>query len=187
MSAAGAAGDPARAANVLGALALVVGDRTGDAVAAVAGHVSTAAALSALHQFLDRPTLDDLRRVLGLTPSGAVRLVDRLAEAGLVDRGPGADRRSRAVTLTPRGRQAARRIGEARAAALGELLAGLSPAELETLHGLLGRIMANVVAAKDGGAWICRLCDLEACGRAAGKCPAANAAAVKYAMPVPPV
>jgi rubrerythrin len=36
---------------------------------------------------------------------------------------------------------------------------------------------------KDGGAWICRLCDLEACDRAAGRCPTANAAAAKYGRP----
>jgi rubrerythrin len=40
--------------------------------------------------------------------------------------------------------------------------------------------MANVVDRKDRGAWICRLCDLGACGRAEGHCPAASAAAAKY-------
>jgi hypothetical protein len=33
-----------------------------------------------------------------------------------------------------------------------------------------------------GGPWICRLCDVNACGRAAGHCPAANAAA-EYGQP----
>lgn len=165
---------------MLGALAQAVADRTEQAVAAVAGHVSAAAALSALYHFLDRPSLDELRRVLGLTPSGAVRLVDRLADAGLVSRGPGPDGRSRAVSLTPAGRALARRVERARAEALGDLLAGFSQTERETLHGLLGRVMANVVATKEGGAWICRLCDLRACGRPQGRCPAANAAAARY-------
>ena len=91
-----------RDANILGALAVIVTDRTGNAVAAAAGHsLSAAVALSALHHFLDRPTVDALGRVLGLSPSGAVRLVDRLAADGLVTRGPGADGRSRSLTLTP--------------------------------------------------------------------------------------
>jgi rubrerythrin len=47
----------------------------------------------------------------------------------------------------------------------------------------MGRIMASLVRSKDGGAWICRLCDLDTCGRASGHCPAANAAAAKYASP----
>jgi DNA-binding MarR family transcriptional regulator len=176
-------------ANVLGALSLVITDLTAQRVAAAAGQsVSAATALSALHQFLDRPTLDQLRRVLGLTPSGAVRLVDRLADAGLVERGPGGDGRSRSVVLTTTGRQAAERIAAARVDLLAGVLDDLSPAERQDLHRLLGRIMFNVVRAKEGGPWICRLCDLDACGRPAGKCPAATAAAAKYgsqSMPRP--
>jgi DNA-binding MarR family transcriptional regulator len=168
-------------ANVLGALSLVITDLTAQAVAAAAGQsASAAAALSALHQFLDRPTLDQLGRVLGLTPSGAVRLVDRLAEAGLVERGPGGDGRSRSVVLTAAGQRAAERIAAARGDLLAGALADLSAAERQDLHMLLGRIMSNMVRAKEVGAWICRLCDLDACGRPSGKCPAATAAAAKY-------
>jgi DNA-binding MarR family transcriptional regulator len=171
-----------RQANVLGALAQAITDQAAQAAAAAAGQsVSAAAALSALHHFLDRPTLDQLHQVLGLTPSGAVRLVDRLAEAGLVTRAAGGDRRSRSVVLTDAGRRAAGQVAAARAALLTSALDGLSPAERETLHALMSRIMANVVRGKEGGAWICRLCDLGACGRASGHCPAANAAAAKYA------
>jgi DNA-binding MarR family transcriptional regulator len=170
-----------REANVLGALSLVITDQAAGAIAAAAGQsASAAAALSALDQFLDRPTIDRLRQVLGLTPSGAVRLVDRLADAGLVTRGPGEDGRSRSVSLTPRGRRVAARASAARAATLTGALSGLTPAERRTLGSLLDRVMASVVDAKEGGAWICRLCDLTACERAAGRCPAANAAHAKY-------
>jgi DNA-binding MarR family transcriptional regulator len=173
-------------ANVLGALATAIADRSAEAVAAAAGQsLSAATALSALHHFLDRPTLDSLRRVLGLTPSGAVRLVDRLAADGLVTRGPGGDKRSRSVTLTDAGREAAERVSAARARVLSDVLDVLPPADRAVLHDLLGRLMAGVVRTKDGGAWICRLCDLDACGRAAGHCPAANAAAEKYGFPSP--
>jgi DNA-binding MarR family transcriptional regulator len=168
-----------REANVLGALALVITDQTAHTVAALAGHsVSAAAAVSALHHFLDRPTLDQLRKVLGLTHSGAVRLVDRLVDAGLVTRGAGGDGRSRSVALTEAGQRAAERIAAARAALLTDALNGLSSSERQTLHTLMGRVMANIVHSKEGGAWICRLCDLNACGRALGHCPAANAAAL---------
>jgi len=171
-----------RQANLLGALALVITDQTAQAVAAAAGQsVSAAAALSALHHCLDRPTLDQLHKVLGLTPSGAVRLVDRLADAGLVTRGTGDDGRSRSVLLTESGKRAAQQITAARAALLRSVLDELSSAELETLYSLMSRIMASVVGSKDGGAWICRLCDLDACGRPAGHCPTASAAAAKHA------
>ncbi|GAA1846164.1 MarR family winged helix-turn-helix transcriptional regulator [Asanoa iriomotensis] len=168
-------------ANLLGAFALAVADRAAGAMAAAGEpNPSAAAALSALLHFLDRPTIDQLRRVLGLTPSGAVRLVDRLADAGLVTRGPGGDGRSRSVSLTPTGRGVAERLSAARAATLHTALAALSPAERSTLDGLLGRVMAGIVQEKEGGAWLCRMCDVRACGRDAGRCQTANAAAAKY-------
>lgn len=89
-----------RAANVLGALAGTVTDQMTAAMLAAAdlparGSSSAVAALLAIDEFLDTPTVDQVRRVLGLTPSGAVRLIDRLEADGLVARGPGADGRSR--------------------------------------------------------------------------------------------
>ena len=83
--------------------------------------------------------------------------------------------------MTKEGRKIARRLSTARAVALKEILQDLSAPERTTLHSLMGRLMASLVHTKDTGAWICRLCDLSACGRSAGLCPAANAAAVKHA------
>ena len=170
----------AGAANLLGALALVVTDQTVRDIELVAGSASTSAALSALRHFLDRPSVDQLRQVLGLTHSGTVRLVDRLEADGLVTRGAGADGRSRSVALTPKGRRTADRVTGARAALLDRLIADLTTAEVDQLHSLLGKVMSRVVADKDGGAWVCRLCDLHACGRDEGRCPTAGAAAAKF-------
>lgn len=173
-----------RQANLLGAFALVVTDQTSAAAMHAAGQsLSGAAALSAMRNFLDHPTLDQLRLVLGLTPSGAVRLVDRLADAGLVRRGAGKDARSRSVVLTAKGRKVADRIRADRATTLGRITDALSPDDAATLHTLLGRMMAGVVEEKRGGAWICRLCDTHACGRDSGHCPTANAAKAKHAAP----
>jgi DNA-binding MarR family transcriptional regulator len=178
--------DRAATANVLGALALAVADQISVAVAPAGGRSdSAAAALSALYHFLDHPTVDRLCQVLGLTHSGGVRLVDRLAGAGLVERGPGTDGRSRSVRLTPAGRRAARRVSDQRIAYLTSLLDDLSAAEARLLRDLLGRVMGQVVRQKQGGAWICRMCQLEACGRAAGNCPAANAAAARFGTTPP--
>lgn len=176
-----------RTANVLGALAGTVTDQATAAMLAAAelpskGSSSSVAALAAIAEFLGAPTVDQLRRVLGLTPSGAVRLVDRLESDGLVSRGPGADGRSRAVALTERGRSTATSATRARRDVLEAMLGGFTPDELETLHGMLGRMMRNAVYAKSGGAWICRMCDLAACGRAQGRCPAVNAAMERFSM-----
>jgi DNA-binding MarR family transcriptional regulator len=167
----------ARAGNVLGALSLVLTDR----IAGAAGRSpASAAALTALDQFLGGGTVDRLRRALGLTSSGTVRLVDRLEADGLVRRGPGGDGRSTSLTLTAAGTRAARRIAAARAAVLEEALAVLPPADREAFERLAADVLAGVAREKathpDGSGWICRLCDLTACGRDAGTCPAANAA-----------
>jgi DNA-binding MarR family transcriptional regulator len=168
-----------RDANVLGALSLVIADRMSAAVAADQSHTA-AAALSALDQFLDGCSVDRLRRVLGLTPSGTVRLVDRLEAAGHVRRGAGGDARTRSLTLTAAGNRAARRVADARGAVLDDALSTLTPEERRTFERLAGKVLEGVVRAKLAEAqdtpWICRLCDPHACGRDEGACPAANAA-----------
>lgn len=169
-----------RQANVLGALALVLHDRMLGAMSSTSGDVqaeTTAAALSALHHFLDRPSIDLLRQVLGLTPSGTVRLVDRLAAAGYVTREPGSDARSRAVALTSEGRRVAGQLSEARAGVLRTALEALSPRERAEFERLLGLILAGFVRGRGATRWACRLCDTAACERADGRCPIANAAA----------
>jgi DNA-binding MarR family transcriptional regulator len=167
--------------NRLGALALVLTDRTGDALRDAAGLSETgAAALSALHQFLDDPSIDQLRQVLGLTSSGTVRLVDRLQAAGYVRRGPGSDGRSTVVSLTPAGRRAARRVAAARAAVLDTALAALAPAEREALDALVSKLLVGLMRGPGAVRWMCRLCDVHACGRDAGGCPVANAATASY-------
>jgi DNA-binding MarR family transcriptional regulator len=173
-----------RQANVLGAFALVVTDRTVDAMTSAGREPlsqTAAAALAALHHFLGRPNLDLLRQVLGLTASGTVRLVDRLTELGYVERKEGADARSRTVTLTRQGRHAAKRIAAARAAVLTNALEQLTPEERTVFYDLMGKVIAGFVRGRGATKWICRACDTTACGRDGGHCPTANAAFAKLA------
>jgi DNA-binding MarR family transcriptional regulator len=168
-------------ANLLGALALAVTDRAFDAVAEVGESGTTAVALSALYQFLDHPTVDLLRRVLGLTSSGAVRLVDRLESAGLVRRGPAPDGRATAVLLTSTGRKIAKRVSAARTNILKEALRRLSPAELRVLEELMSPLLVRLMRGPRAVRWMCRFCDMHACGWAAGHCPVRNAARKRFA------
>jgi DNA-binding MarR family transcriptional regulator len=171
-------------ANRLGALARVLADRTDDAMAAT-GHASgtAAAALSALYHFLEAPSIDLLRQVLGLTPSGAVRLVDRLEAAGHVRRAAGADGRTVALQLTAPGRRVAAAVAGARARVLADALGELSAAEREVLDGLVGRLLVGQLRGPGATRWICRLCDTTACGRLAGDCPLATASGAVPAQP----
>ena len=171
-----------RTGNLLGALSLAVTDRTSAAAGdALAQSDSAAAALSALHHFLDDPPVDLLRQVLGLTASGTVRLVDRLQEAGYVTRRPGRDGRSVSLRLTASGRRAAERASEARGAVLEEALAGLSPDRRRALDGILSEVLVGLMREPGATRWMCRLCDTSACGREKGECPVANAARERYA------
>jgi DNA-binding MarR family transcriptional regulator len=171
-----------RAGNLLGALSLSVADRTVEAVGDAAGQSETAAiALSALDQFLGEPTLDRIRRVLGLTPSGAVRLVDRLEAAGQVTRRPsGDDARSVTVRLTPKGKRAAQRVVRARGEVLNGALATLDAEEREQFEELLARVIPNMMRGPGATRWLCRLCDMDACGRDEGRCPTASAARARW-------
>jgi DNA-binding MarR family transcriptional regulator len=163
-------------ANRVGALARVLTDRVDDAMTATGrASGSAAVALSALHHFLDAPSIDLLRQVLGLTPSGAVRLVDRLVGDGLVRRAAGADGRQVAVVLTAKGRRAAAAVADARARVLTEALGELSVEERRVLDGLVGRLLVGQLRGPGATRWVCRLCDTQACGRSQGSCPLANA------------
>lgn len=174
-------------ANVLGALALVITNELEQTVlqASARSTLSDASALSALSEFLEGASLDRLHQVLGVTPSGTVRLVDRLSEASLVTRAHGSDGRSRALHLTDSGRSRAETIRHARLTYLLALTDTLSDEEVSHLRDLLGQVMAGVVGLKSGGAWICRLCDLAACRRSLGECPTYNAASSKTPPAVP--
>jgi MarR family transcriptional regulator, negative regulator of the multidrug operon emrRAB len=173
----------ARLTNLVGALSLAIVDHMRTANEDAAGMTAAApAALVALHEFMDRGTVDQLHLVTGLTPSGAVRLVDRLVADGYVERKPGRDGRSVALALTPRGRRVARRVRRARSAAIEEMLVDLSAADRASLSRLIEKMVGTVVRSRlagdeAAGGWLCRLCDFEACGRPMGRCPAQQTAA----------
>jgi DNA-binding MarR family transcriptional regulator len=171
-----------RTGNLLGALSLAVTDRTSAAAGGALGQSDSAAvALSALYHFLDDPSVDLLRQVLGLTPSGTVRLVDRLQDAGYVTRRPGRDGRSVSLRLTASGRRAAERVSAARAEVLQDALSGLAPGEREALDELVSRVVVRMIRGPGATRWMCRLCDTTACGREQGRCPVANAARERFA------
>ena len=167
----------ARDANLLGALSLAVTDRLDAATRSAAEHGGSApAALAALETFLDGSSIDGLRKPLGLTHSAAVRLVDRLAVAGLVRRGAGEDGRSVRVFLTPAGRRAAAQVQDGRMRVLAEVLAPLGAAERELLTQVQEKLLAGLTSGRADAGRICRLCDAGACGHEEGRCPVTRAA-----------
>ncbi len=176
--------DP-RLSNLLGAFTLALADRIRTATEEVTGMTGAApAALVALHEFLGGRPTEDLAQALGITHSGAVRLIDRLVDHGLAERRPGTDARSGSIVLTARGRALSREVGAARAQAINDALVKLDGVERRALTRLTEALVAGIVsirlrarAERPGPAgWLCRLCDFNACGRPEGKCPAASTA-----------
>ena len=186
----------ARLANLLGAAALGVSDAMGESVrAATRLDDAASTALIAMLDFTPAGTVTTLSRVVGLTHSGAVRLVDRLVLAGYVVRRTGEDARSRAIALTPIGRRVARRARAARRMALEQAIVALTDSERETLTELSSRLVRRLTAlrleqraqghAPAGGA-LCRLCDFVACGRPDGACPATRVVMTSAGREPPP-
>ncbi len=171
--------------NLLASLSLNLADESTRALESAAGLKGEAAtALLALDEFLADVHVGRLADVLGLSHSGAVRLVSLLESEGLAERRPGADRRRVEVRLTARGRRRATVARLARDTVVRESTAGLSRAEAAVLEDLLARLVEARVAARverrragSSGAWWCRTCDFAACGRPDGRCPAQKAAA----------
>ena len=128
-------------------------------------------------------SVGDVATDVGIDTTAAAALVAML---DLVERKPGTDNRSVSVTLTRRGGALARRLRSQRHAAIAAALTGLPPQQLEQLGAICELGIANLTAARidqrdagrtpSGGA-LCRMCDPGACGRPAGRCPAARAAA----------
>jgi MarR family transcriptional regulator, negative regulator of the multidrug operon emrRAB len=166
-----------RTAQLLGALALTLADRTGAAVeqdAGVAG--SDAAALVTLRNYAEGEPLDLLRRALALSHPGVVRLADRLQARGLVERHRSArDGRAVALRLTPAGRNAADAALAARGVAIAAAIATLDPAQRRALAPMLERMLAAQTTDSDASLVICRMCEPDVCGHP-DRCPVTQAA-----------
>jgi DNA-binding MarR family transcriptional regulator len=175
-----------RTANLLGALSLALSDRMSGAIAEAAGQSdrpgseTAAEALSALRHFLETPSIDRLRQVLGLTSSGTVRLVDRLQDAGYVERAKGEDGRTTVVRLTSAGRAAAVRVSDAREAVLVDAMAALSPEQREAFEGIAGSLLVGLIRGPGATRWQCRLCNTGICGVQTRECPVTRAAWERY-------
>jgi DNA-binding MarR family transcriptional regulator len=159
-----------RLANLLGVAALSATDRLRESVESELAHGGSAPGALVHIQAWPGESIEALRCVLGISQPATVRVVDRLAEDGLVERRPGPDRRSLALHLTPAGERAAHDLLRRRARALEELLGALSGADQAALEPLLEQLVATLAEDRPGALRTCRLCDRDACKSLRG-CP----------------
>ncbi len=89
-------------------------------------------------------TATELAQVLPVEVSAISRMVSKLVDRGLLSRRrPRNDRRVVLLRLTDQGREVGMELHESVHAYEDRLIDGIDPIELETLHSVIGKIMAN--------------------------------------------
>ncbi|HSE69004.1 MAG TPA: MarR family transcriptional regulator [Gemmatimonadales bacterium] len=161
-------GDP-RASNLLGALAVALGDEISTATEGIAGHAAAGPAAIVTVGGEPGQTIESLRRALDLSHSGTVRLLDRLEAEGIVERQAGKDGRSVAVFLTSAGKRVYQRILDARRQSMDAALGYLGSAERTQFMRLVEKLLYGITRSPAHSDHICRLCELDVCPE--GTCP----------------
>ena len=160
-----------RLAQLLGALSLSAADRVRSSVDASLGRAGAHAAALVHLDAYPGDSVQALADVLRVSQPAAVKVVNRLAGDGLLERRQGPDGRTRALHLTAEGRDAAARVLADRAAELEDVLHVLGGDEREHLEPLLEKLVAALAGDRPGALTVCRLCDRTSCCGAPAGCP----------------
>lgn len=148
---------------MLGALSLAVVDRIEQGARDVVGRGGETPAALIVIGYGQGMTNETLRRILGLSHSGTVRLVDRLVSDNLVERRAAKDGREVALYLTAAGAATRTDLMASRISAVVSLLDVLSPAETKRLGTLLHELLARQDTTELERFTICRMCDDRVC------------------------
>jgi DNA-binding MarR family transcriptional regulator len=152
-----------RTANLLGVVGLLVADRIEETARGILSHAGETPAAVVVIGYGLGPSNEQLRRILGLSHPGSVRLIDRLVADGLVERREGRDKRAIALYLTQRGEALREELLNGRLAVIRPLLLPLTGEEQETLAALLHKLLSSMETTDLQRCTLCRLCDDRAC------------------------
>lgn len=152
-----------RTANLLGAVGLAVADRIEATAQDVLKRAGETPAALVVIGYGYGPSNEQLRRVLGLSHPGSVRLVDRLVADGLVERREGRDKRAIALYLTELGTTLREKLLKGRLAAIRPLLNSLNEKEQDVLASLLRKMLTSIGITDLERCTLCRLCDDRVC------------------------
>jgi MarR family transcriptional regulator, negative regulator of the multidrug operon emrRAB len=152
-----------RTANLLGALALEIPGRIEATAREILNHAGETPAAIVVIGYGFGPSNEELRRVLGLSHPGSVRLIDRLVTDGLVERRKGRDRRAIALYLTEQGHILRKKLLKGRLAAIRAIVDPLSASEQTSLDSLLGKMLSSMEPTDAQRCSLCRLCDDSVC------------------------
>jgi DNA-binding MarR family transcriptional regulator len=160
-----------RLENIFGAMALALVDKMESAFSAETG--LNPSAVAAIIQIGTDPglSIEALRRIIALSHSATVRLIDQLVAGGLVVRGSGgdSDRRAKALYLTETGQAVFQRNIIVRRAVIERAVGHLTAEEKRSLDGIVGKLLTALVDPGDDHDIVCRVCDVSVCTRE--RCP----------------
>jgi DNA-binding MarR family transcriptional regulator len=152
-----------RTANLLGVIALAVADRIEETSRDVLNHAGETPAALVVIGYGFGPSNEQLRRILGLSHPGSVRLIDRLVADGLVERRDGCDKRTIALYLTEKGAALREKLLRGRIDAIKPFLALLTQAEQGAFAALLHKMLVSMEPTDLERCKLCRLCDDRVC------------------------
>ncbi|MFS8046723.1 MarR family winged helix-turn-helix transcriptional regulator [Rhizobium sp. BR 314] len=162
-----------RLENLFGAMSLALVDKMERAFADETGLGPSAVA--AIIQIGSEPglTIETLRRMIGLSHSATVRLVDQLVASDLVLRAGGieGDKRARSLQLTLAGQVLFDKSLTARRVVIERAFKTLKPEETEQLGRLVEKLLPALVDLGDDQDVVCRVCDQGVCDQ--DRCPIA--------------
>jgi DNA-binding MarR family transcriptional regulator len=159
-----AAGDIRHTANILGALSVLIQDRVESAWQSDLDLSPMAAA--ALVQIDGEPgcPIELVAGRIGLTHSATVRVIDKLAERGLVEKDRARkDARAQSLTLSKAGKRTAQQLHTARNRVTDDLLTGLDSAQRQALEAAISIILHRTVEPGREADVTCRVCDDRRC------------------------
>jgi DNA-binding MarR family transcriptional regulator len=150
-------------ANWLGALTVGLGDLLDRTLRETSG--LDPAGVAAVLTVRARPgqSVSELAETLGMTHSGCVRVVGRLAGSGLLVRGPGPDGRTRGLSLSDAGDAVADEMLRARRQALKRVVGRLTEEQTAGLEQALKGLLPQLAGDRTEARRVCRLCEHAVC------------------------
>jgi DNA-binding MarR family transcriptional regulator len=152
-----------RSSNLLGAFVISVYDQMVQRIETEESISPQAASALVVIGFNQGRSVDFLSGALQLSHSGCVRLVDKLQEAGFVDRREGQDRRVVELYLTPAGHERMQGILRTRRRYLDGLLKSLSAKEVKQFTDQIEHMLFEITTGDEHAEAMCRFCDEDVC------------------------
>lgn len=150
--------------NVFGAFALMISDDIIQATSSRAPEAGPTASALALLAHMPGLSIRMLAAGVSLSHAGTVRLVDRLATEGLIERRDhSSDGRTRSLYLTRAGKKVSNAVLNARDQVISEGLAVLTREELKILGQISARILRARLESLEHSYRVCRLCCYAGC------------------------